>query len=599
MTRPEGRAIGAKAILFSELLHKGCFEVPWHQRYYDWTEADVRALLLDIEEALRENRSCYFVGAVILVSKQNGNWEINDGQQRIVTVSLIFAALCHRFAYESHDSTREDLALRLLFDIHNSNVGTLDQAEHYRPRVNPPLNDRVHYRQLIRGNTLGTNGKLTSAWRVIDDFLGTKNEQSRWEKFFDYICKRLEVACLTVPRQIDPNAVFETINCRGKPLGQLDLIRNFLYSHFNDSQEIQRRETLHENLERIGQVFPSTKTAKRAEDYVRCRLQCRFGFLPRETFYRDVRRTIREHTATPKSKTKPRDLIFELAQEITRPEDLELYRRLIVPTASPEFLREFEAKSKTADSTRNLTVFLRELKRYSVTHTLIFALLSKYVHATGLRRQRRTARLVNNNLSRLASFVLRTAFVAPKFEPSHFERRFADFAAQLYSAQHVPDSEFADFLRECDRLEHNVLDDDKFENAMTTLEMRGNQKIKLLLLGLNPLDRPDTLPLSDAHASVEHILPTAKQYWASWTSFGQVNSADWVHRIGNLTLMARGDNKPGGKFNDNFARKTEVYKDSSVAITRELALLDNWSPSQIDRRQRRMATDAVRIWSFN
>ena len=495
---------------------------------------------MDIEEALQENRPCYFVGAVILVEKENGTWEINDGQQRIITVSLIFAALCQRFALESHDSQREGLALRLLFNLHTTAVYALDQAEHYRPRVNPPLNDRVRYRQMIRGNTLGTNGKLTSAWRTIDDFLGTANEQCRWEQLFDYICERLEVACLTVPREIDPNSVFETINCRGKPLSQLDLIRNFLYSHFNQAHETQRRDTLHENLERISQVFPSTKSSKRAEDYVRCRLQCHFGFIPRDSFYRDVRSTIRKRTNSPKSRTDATDYVFTLAQDITKPEDLELYRRLIVPTASPEFLRQFEGNSRTTASPRNLTVFLRELKGYSVTHTLIFALLSKYVHSIDGRKRRRIARLVNKNISRLASFVLRTAFVAPKFEPSHFERRFSDFAAQLYIATHVPDNEFEEFLRECDRLEHNVLNGTKFLEAMTTAEMRGAQKIKLFLLGLNGLERPDAVLLSDTHSSVEHILPISKQHWSGWTHFAQVNPADWIHRIGNLTLTARG-----------------------------------------------------------
>ena len=599
MNHPNGTVIGAEAIQFSQLLHKGCFDVPWHQRYYDWTEEDVMALLMDIQEAQREKRNCYFIGALILVKKQNSSWEINDGQQRIVTVSLIFAALCHRFAHESHDSRREGIALQLLFDLHNNGVWTLDQSEHYRPRVNPPVNDRVSYRQIIRGNTLGTNGKLTSAWRVIDEFLGSTNERSRWEKFFDYICQHLEVACLTVPRRIDPNAVFETINCRGKPLGQLDLIRNFFYSHFNERDETQRRDTLHENLERIGQVFPSTRSSKRAEDYVRCRLQCRFGFLPRDTFYRDVRRTIRNHTATLKSKTKPADLIFQLALEIARPEDLELYRRLIVPTASPEFLRDFEVKSNTTDSPRNISVFLRELKGYSVTHTLIFALLTKYVHAPHHRRQRQIARLVSQNLNRLSSFVLRTAFVAPKFEPSHFERRFADFAAQLYTSQNVPNKEFVEFLHDCDRFEHNVLNDQNFKNLMATVDMRGNQKIKLLLLGLNRPAQPNVTLLSDTHSTVEHILPTSEKYWPGWTDFHHVNPADWMYRVGNLTLMAREDQKPGGKLNDSFTKKIHVYNDSSVAMTRNLALHDNWSPHLIDNRQREMAEQAVHIWSFD
>ena len=593
----ERPAIGAEAVLFSSLLHKGRFEVPWHQRYYDWDEKDVRALLLDIEEAVNEKRRCYFVGAVIVVEVADGMWEINDGQQRMVTVSLICAALCRRFAEETRNSQREGLALRMLFDLDSNQVSTLEHAEHYTPRIQAAENDAVQYKLMIRGNTIGTNGKLTTAWRVIDDFFGTTNEGSRWEEYFDYVRQHLEVACLSVPRDIDPNAVFETINCRGKRLDELDLIRNFIYSHFNSTNEGERRETVHKGLERIRQMFPSTKTKNKAEEYTRCRMQCRFGFLAKDNFYRDVRRTVRTHVATTRRRRRASDYVFDLATDIARREDLELYRRLTVPTASPEFLQEFEVKSRTRGSPRNLTVFLRELKEYSVTHTLVFALMSKYVDETDGRKKRRVANVVNRNLSRLASFVLRTAFVA-KFEPSHFERDFADFAAQISGSQNVADEEFAQFLRDCDRSEQNVLDDAHFQTIMTSTQMRGSQKVKALLLGINREGRPDAVVLNESNCSVEHVLPKGEEHWSGWTEFVDIDAGEWVHRVGNLTLMARGDNKPGGKFNGSFEKKAGVYAASSVAITRDIATGKSWSPMEIEHRQREIAELAVRVWHF-
>ena len=598
MNAIQGTAISAEAVLFSSLFHKGRFVVPWHQRYYDWEEKDVNALLLDIEEAVRERRRCYFLGAVIVVEVEDGTWEINDGQQRMATVSLICAALCRRFAEETQDSQREALALRMLFDLHSGSVWKLEEAEHYTPRIEAALNDRVRYRQMIRGNTIGTNGKLTSAWRVIEDFLGTMNDGNRWEEYFDYIREHLEVACLRVPREIDPNAVFETINCRGKPLDDLDLIRNFIYAHFSASAEAQRRDTVHSSLERIRQVFPNGKRANKAEEYVRCRMQCRFGYLAKDTFYRDVRRAVRERTATVQSKRSANDFVFDLVRDMARPEDLELYRRLTVPTASPEFLREFEVKSGTTGSPRNLTVFLRELKGYSVTHALVFALMAKYVHESDGRKKRRVAKLVNRNLSRLASFVLRTAFVA-KFEPSHFERRFADFAAEISRNEGLADEDFAHFLRDCDRFEHNVLDDAKFEMIMASAQMHGAQKIKTFLLGINRDGRPDAVVLSESNCSLEHVLPKGEEHWEGWKEFGESDPGEWVHRVGNLALTANGDNKPGGKFNGSFARKAGIYADSSVAITRDIGGRKSWSPAEIEDRQREIAKLAGRVWSFS
>ncbi len=594
----DGRAtvIGADATLFSELFYRGRFSVPWHQRYYDWTVTNVQALLHDIDEAIKERRRCYFLGAVLLVEIEDGRWEINDGQQRMVTVSLICAALCRRFAQETHDSQREGLALRMLFHLDGSGVWALDRADQYEPRIESPVSDRMRYRQMIRGNSIGTNGKLTAAWRTIEEFLGPTNAGTRWEDYFDFIREGLEIACLRVPRDIDPNAVYETINCRGKRLDDLDLIRNFIYSHFNAENEIQRKDSVHGDLEKIRDMFPRPG---KAGDYMRCRLQCRFGFLRKDNFYRDVRAAIREQRdrgGLPRM--TPADYAFGLTREIAKAEDLELFRRLTAPSPDPDFVRAFEAASGTINSPRNLSVFLRELRGYGITQPLVFALMMKYIHEADGHRRRRIARLVNRNLSRLSTFVLRTAFVAPKFEPSHFETEFSNFAMTMTAAAEIPDDGFVRFLRDCDRSEHGVLDHAKFQRAMAETTLRGSVKIKQFLLGVNSHGRPDAVALSEGHCSVEHVLPTSSEHWEGWRGFESVDPDDWVHRVGNLTLLSSGDNRPGSKYNLSFARKRRSYQTSSVGITRELSECEEWTPATLEARQRKLAETAVRVWVF-
>ena len=596
MSGSRATVIRADAMLFSDLFYKGCFTVPWHQRYYDWTVSNVQSLLLDIDEAIKEKRRCHFLGAVLLMETKEGRWEINDGQQRMVTVSLLCAALCRRFAQETRDSQRESQALRMLFNLDGQGVWSSDQAEHYEPRIETPLSDRMRYRQIIRGNSIGTNGKLTAAWRKIEEFLGPTNNGGRWESYFDFLREKLEIACLSVPRYIDPNAVYETINSRGKQLDDLDRIRNFIYSHFNADSEAQRKDSVHADLETIREVFPAPR---KAVDYMRCRLQCRFGFLRRDNLYRDVRSAMREQRDRLRQpRIEPADYIFDLTREIAKREDLDLFRRLTSPTPDPDFLRTFEAASDTVNSPRNLTVFLRELRGYTVTQPLVFTLMAKYVHETDGRRGRRIAKLVHRNLSRLATFVLRTAFVAPKFEPSHFETEFSNFAKSLTTMTEVPDDGLLRFLQECDRSEYGVLDDTRFLDTMTETTLRGNPRIKQLLLGINRHGRPDAVVLREADCSVEHILPLSSDHWKGWHGFEKEDANDWVHRVGNLTLMSSGDNKPGSKYNSSFAKKRRSYQDSSVANTRDLSKYDEWTPENLEMRQRELAETAVRVWVF-
>ena len=83
--------ITSEVLLVSQLFFRGRYTVPWHQRYYDWTVEQVTELLVDLKEALDEGRGSYFLGSIMLVAGEDV-WEINDGQQRLITLSLLCAA---------------------------------------------------------------------------------------------------------------------------------------------------------------------------------------------------------------------------------------------------------------------------------------------------------------------------------------------------------------------------------------------------------------------------------------------------------------------------------------------------------------------------
>lgn len=589
--------IGSEAIRLSDLFHRGRFSVPWHQRYYDWKESDVRALLQDLNEAVTTKRDCYFLGAIMLIEGASDHWEINDGQQRMVTMSLICAAFCRRFANDQKDSQREALALRILFDIDINSPCELDEAEHYSPRITPPQNDGVRYRQMIRGHSIGTNGRLTSAWKEIEKFLAPM-DTNQLSGLFDFILKNLEVACLHVPAHIDPNAVYETLNCRGKKLDHFDLIRNNLYSYFNVIGEKERRKTLHENLERIRIVIPAPT---KAAEYLRCHLQCQFGFLRKDNLYLDVRRAIQKWAkSSSKSATTTSDKVFYLTEKITSGVYLGLYNTITARTLDPEFVKNFEQSSSSVNYNRTISVYLRELGEYKVTQPLIFAFLSWYVQEHDGRKKKRIAKIVHKNLGRLATFVLRTAFVAPKFEPSHFETEFSTYAHKIMNADDVPDDDFLLFLKQCDNTNYGygVLDNKKFRYAMHSATMKGTQKIRNFLLGINTTLGRDSKILNPAECSVEHVLPQSPKHWANWSGFPRGEHDEWIHKIGNLTLMGISDNKPGAQFNNNFEVKREFYARSSVALTRELSKAEEWTPETIERRQKKMIKRATQVWDI-
>ena len=583
-------------MLFSELFHQGRFEVPWHQRYYDWNAGHVRALLQDIDDAIKVGHECYFLGAIMLVENGKRQWKINDGQQRMITISLICAALCRRFSEESYGSQHEGFALRLLFDLHANKPCNLGDAEDYTPRVTPPRNDMMCYGQMIRGNTIGSNGLLTTAWTEIEKFFSPMSLE-RSKSYFDFLLQKLEIVCLWIPTHIDPNAIYETINCRGKPLEDLDLIRNYLYAQFNETDDSEKKNSVHESLERMRTAIPHTK---KASDYLRCHLQCKYGFLPKDDFYRKTREAMRNQQDKSHSKQElSTDHAFHLIQQLATPENLQLFKVITVSSPDPEFIKAFEAASRTINSPRNLTVFLRELNSYIVSLPLVFAILYWYMCETDGRKKRRIAKIANKNLHRLATFVLRTAFVAPKFESSHFEKEFSNYAQHMMSSSDLPDNEFAQFLEKCDHEAFGILDDSRFKSAMLEkTQMKGVNKIKHFLIGVNSKLQPDAELINIRKCSIEHILPKSSTHWVGWTGFNGVDQTEWTERIGNLTLMGIADNKPGGRYNKSFANKQQSYLDSSIKLTREVGKDNDWNPKKIMEREKKMVTHAADVWTF-
>lgn len=565
----------------ADLLSSGLFAVPWHQRYYDWKARNVEELLLDIQEAAINNRAAYFVGAVILVQNGGRRYEINDGQQRIVTFSLICAAFCRRYSYHDPDPEKAARALELLFDLGSTQDCSLDDAHAYSRRVTPPRNDTAAFQQMLCGHTVGANGRLDEAWRTIVSFVDTLSP-SRAELFFNFLTGNIEIACLKIPpNRIDPNEVFEAINSRGRPLNDLDRIRNHLYSFFQES-DTEFKASMHEDLERIRTVLPRGDVASR---YLRCQFQMRLGFLRGDHFYRDIRAALRGYTA---------DQVADLVAEITRPEALELYRAIASRHPFESLTSAFDYAAKRSDSTRNLRVLLRELNAYTVTHPIVLSLLYWYIDESDGRRRRGIAHTVARNLDRLAAFVLRTAFVTQRFSPSTYEKRFAEYAKTIYTAEELVDGDFAVFLQKCDT--ERVLDDRRFIEALEQARPKRGPKVRQLLLGINRELRGGTL--NEEGCTLEHVLPESPEHWKGWTGFDGVDCRDWVDRLGNLSLLGRTDSRGAKTFNRSFEDKAKVYQRSAVALSREIGGLNKWTPTAIRRRQREMAEVAARAWAF-
>src|SRR5438309_1009380 len=102
-------AIGVGARLIG-----GLWMVPVYQRSYKWEDKQVNELFSDIENAIAERHPEYFLGSIV-VAHSNPRPHIVDGQQRLATISVFFAAVRDFFSEKGDQESASIIEQQYLF----------------------------------------------------------------------------------------------------------------------------------------------------------------------------------------------------------------------------------------------------------------------------------------------------------------------------------------------------------------------------------------------------------------------------------------------------------------------------------------------------
>lgn len=585
----DGNHIQAGSKSLAQMLQQGRFIVPPHQRYYDWEAGHVQTLLEDVEEAVTENRSCHFLGNVMLIPQNRGEWLINDGQQRVVTFLLICAWLC-RAANDTGDGRTEAQMLQLMFDLDSMHSQTLENADDLTMRLSPPSMDEPNFKLLMRGDIIGANGKMTAAWEAIEDFFNAPHRQERqWqEEFADFFRNKLLIVEIVVDQTLDPNAVFEVLNHRGKKLEDVDLIKNHFFSFLNDPGEEEKKDTVEK---RIKGVYSSFRDIRAVSAYVRCRLQVEFGYLRggKDQFYPDVKK----HISQNRDSAGRRDCVYDLVGKLAKSESIALFQTIRRPSLDDGYLEQLMAHSATTNKPRNIRHFLGDLRGYSIAQPAVFALLCLYSEAAEGDKKAR-AKIASKCCQFLSSYLQRVAHTQGDFKPSAYEADLAKLAYDVGHGNCASAEQFLDNLKTYHAAD--LMHGSNYLEQMKGIVYRSPSKAKYILARMVEYQQPD-VECRDAHITVEHILPKGDAHARGW-QFTEDDRLRYTDRLGNLTILHRRDNKPQARHNKDFAAKKEIYDRCSYEITKALGKYDDWKPATVEDRQAKLAKLAAEIWNF-
>ena len=125
-----------------DILRTHKLAVPANQREYSWTLKEVTTLLQDFAEAIREGGEDYFLGTIVVVSKDD-HFEIVDGQQRLATTAILLAAI--RDYLRPSEVTIADTIERDYLSASSENMRELE------PKIRLNLADNTFFANLISG----------------------------------------------------------------------------------------------------------------------------------------------------------------------------------------------------------------------------------------------------------------------------------------------------------------------------------------------------------------------------------------------------------------------------------------------------------------
>ncbi len=213
--------------------------VPLYQRTYSWGEKQWQELWEDIQY-LHENQNQYhFLGSVVLMEIDTPHGTISkyvliDGQQRLLTIQILLKALSKKLTNPN------------VLDIFIKNSYPKTPSETLK--IYPTKRDQEAFEQILLEKHAQYHSQqeqvylahlMLRAYSFFENKISLMNDTNVIEKIKDTILSQLKIVYIRLDQADNAYEIFESLNAKGAPLTQSDLIRNFLFMQFSDDEKLQ------------------------------------------------------------------------------------------------------------------------------------------------------------------------------------------------------------------------------------------------------------------------------------------------------------------------------------------------------------------------
>lgn len=540
------------------------FFVPHYQRPYSWVLKQWQQIWEDLLSLVDERgasapeatKPTHFIGSMVTipgVSVPQGvaKYVLIDGQQRVTTLMILLAAL-RDLAREQGDTRRAEM-------VHN-----LYLTNQYQERLE-------HYKLLPTQSDDPNNSDRAAFIRILSPEEGPRVAEHRATAAYEFFSKKLRqnspapdvlieavttgfvIVSIVLDRDDNPYTIFESLNAKGQPLSQADLIRNYFFMRIHQGEHDKAYVKYWQPMERL--LADTSMT-----EFFRQFLMRDGTMVKIDAVYVELKRSNeRRSQLTP----------IEQLQELHR--YASYFSRINHPENEPD------------PQVRKALTNLRRLN-FGITASFLLNLYDDCASA------RITPQVMAQALAVIENFLLRrficgvpTNVLNKVFPALHRSTRedgkfsLDQLKAQLAERGYPTDEEFRGRLADV-RLYGSGDRRDKTKFILDRLEESFGHKEATSTEGL----------------TIEHVMPqTLSPQWREALGTDHEEHFDaYLHRLGNLSLTGYNTEMS----NAPYPTKREHLLKSHVELNRYFSSVASWDFAAIEKRSGDLAQRALTIW---
>jgi len=387
-----------------------------------------------------------------------------------------------------------------------------------------------------------------------------KNAGANWKvrlnAFVDFLDTQAQVILISVDSEADAFLIFETLNDRGVDLTIADLLKNFLFSKAGSRiEELKRLWAL-----TVNNLDASSAGSPLFTLFVRHYMSSKRGIVRERELYKRIKGGINSE-----------------AEAVVFATDLEKNSKLYfaLSSAASDVWTTFNQTTKDAAE----VLAELNLERY---RPMLLAALANF-----------STPQIESLMPTMVAWSIR-ALAAGKMGGGVAEAAFCGAAKQISDGsittvtQILADPQVALLIPS----------DSEFIASFKEWKVTRGSLARYLLRALEIQQIGDPQPElvvnpNVDHVNLEHILPKNAKT-SDWPNFSDDEQRLYVHRLGNMALLKKGENNRIG--NKAWAEKQPILATSSIKLTADAASESAWEISSIESRQEKFSKLAAIVW---